>query len=248
MIVERAYVTPPVSGRESGAWPWTVPAVRQFAADGLRFRAPVTFLVGENGSGKSTLVEAFAESFGLDSYGGSHDWRYASHREKSPLGERVRFDAAARGRRMATSWSARKGFFLRAETALDALGRERLRWDAWDGDRRGPDEVSHGEGFLTAFRQKFSAVGLYVLDEPESALSFSSCLELIGHLDQLARAGGQVVCATHSPLLTALPGADIVELDGEGMHRTAWADLALVDHWRRYLTEPRAYLRHVLEG
>jgi predicted ATPase len=221
---------------DEGEWPWSVPCVREFLVNGLNFTAPVTFLVGENGSGKSTLVEALAEGFGLDPWGGSHDWRYASHRTKSVLGERVRFDAAPRGRRMLSSWSARKGFFLRAETALDALDREGFA----------PDSVSHGEGFLAAFREKFLQPGLYVMDEPEAALSFSSCLELIGHLDQLVKNGGQVVCATHSPLLTALPGADIVEVGDHGMRRVAWHDLALVDHWHRYLADPRSYLRHIL--
>ncbi|MCZ7462099.1 AAA family ATPase [Streptomyces sp. WMMC940] len=234
MIIERAYAA--VGPHREDAWPWNVPCVRALLADGLRFTAPVTFLVGENGSGKSTLVEALAEGFGLDSWGGSHDWRYAGHRPKSALGERIRFDAAPRGRRMMGSWSARKGFFLRAETALDALDREGFA----------PDSVSHGEGFLAAFRHKFLLPGLYVMDEPEAALSFGSCLELLGHIDELVSRGGQVVCATHSPLLTALPGADIVEVGEHGMRRTAWDRLALVDHWRRYLADPRSYLRHVL--
>ncbi|WP_413802083.1 ABC transporter [Streptomyces iranensis] len=236
MIIERAYAHIDPGSREEG-WPWSVPCVRGLLADGLRFTAPVTFLVGENGSGKSTLVEGLAEGFGLDSYGGSHDWRYASHRPKSALGERIRFDAAPRGRRMLGSWAARKGFFLRAETALDALDREGFA----------PHSVSHGEGFLAAFRDKFLQPGLYVMDEPEAALSFASCLELIGHLDELVKNGAQVICATHSPLLTALPGAGIVEVGEHGMRRVAWSELALVDHWRRYLADPRSYLRHVLE-
>ncbi|MDT0495183.1 AAA family ATPase [Streptomyces sp. NPDC012600] len=235
MIVERAYAH--VDSPDQDEWPWSVPCVRQFLAEGLPFRAPVTFLVGENGSGKSTLVEALAEGFGLDSYGGSLDWKYATSRGKSVLGERVRFDTAPRGRRMAYSRSARKGFFLRAETALDALERESLD----------PDARSHGEGFLAAFREKFVVPGLYVMDEPEAALSFGSCLELLGHIDRLVASGGQVVCATHSPLLTALPGADIVQVGAGGMEQVRWADLELVDHWRRYLADPQAYLRHVLE-
>ncbi|GAB3122258.1 AAA family ATPase [Streptomyces calidiresistens] len=234
MLIERAYAHP-VSAPPD-AWPWSVPCVRELLDEGLRFTAPVTFVVGENGSGKSTLVEAFAESFGLDPHGGSHDWRYASPRPRSPLGEHLRLDPTARGRRMMSSWSARKGFFLRAETALDALDREGV----------GPDSLSHGEGFLSAFRERSVRPGLYVMDEPEAALSFTSCLELIGHLDRLVANGGQVICATHSPLLTALPGADIIEVGDHGTRRVARADLALVDHWRRYLADPRSYLRHVL--
>ncbi|OLZ61344.1 ABC transporter [Streptomyces sp. IMTB 2501] len=234
MIIERAYVHGASSQEE---WPWSVPCVRALLADGVRFTAPVTFFVGENGSGKSTLVEALAEGFGLDSWGGSHNWRYAPDRPKSVLGERIRFDAAPHGRRMLRSWSARKGFFLRAETALNALSREGFE----------PDSLSHGEGFLAAFRGQFIQPGLYVMDEPEAALSFASCLELLGHLDQLGKKGGQVICATHSPLLTALPGADIIEIGEHGLRRAAWDDLALVDHWRRYLTDPQSYLRHVLD-
>ncbi|MEW2397772.1 AAA family ATPase [Streptomyces sp. NPDC046862] len=235
MIVERAYAH--VDSHDEGTWPWSLPCVRDLLTDGLRFTAPVTFLVGENGSGKSTLVEALAEGFGLDPWGGSHDWRYASQRGRSTLGERVRFDAAPRGRRMLSSWSARKGFFLRAETAMDALSREGYA----------PDSVSHGEGFLAAFRGSFLQPGLYVMDEPEAALSFTSCLELLGHVHDMAKMGGQVVCATHSPLLTALPGADIVEVGEHGLRRVEWRELALVDHWRRYLDDPHAYLRHVLD-
>ncbi|MEV0224679.1 AAA family ATPase [Streptomyces sp. NPDC050704] len=235
MIVERAYAH--LASYDEREWPWSVPCVRGLLADGLRFTAPVTFVVGENGSGKSTLIEALAEGFGLDSWGGSHDWRYASPRAKSELGQRIRFDAAPRGRRMLGSWSARKGFFLRAETALDALGREGLS----------PESVSHGEGFLAAFRGKFLQPGLYVMDEPEAALSFASCLELLGHVDQLVKQGGQVICATHSPLLSALPGADIIEVGEHGMRRVVWQELDLVDHWRRYLDDPHAYLRHILD-
>jgi predicted ATPase len=84
-------------------------------------------------------------------------------------------------------------------------------------------------------------------DEPEAALSFLSCLGLVGLLDRLAASGGQVICATHSPLLTALPGAQILELGDDGICPVAWDQLELVDHWRRYLANPGLYLRHFLE-
>ncbi|OKH97400.1 ABC transporter [Streptomyces sp. CB02923] len=241
MLIERAYVDRSEEAwAETGdSWPWTVPCVRRLAADGLKFGAPVTFLVGENGSGKSTLAEALAEGFGLDSYGGSAGYKYASSRAPSELGAAIRFDATTAGRRMVRGpRTRRRGFFLRAETAWDALGRERLSG--------APEEMSHGEGFLMAFREKFRQPGLYVLDEPEAALSFSSCLELLGVLHELGRSGAQIVCATHSPLLTALPGAEIVEVGEHGMRSVEWDELALVDHWRRYLTDPRAYLRHII--
>ncbi|WP_327225898.1 AAA family ATPase [Streptomyces platensis] len=241
MLIERAYVdVPEGTGTAEDGWPWTVPCVRQLAEEGLAFRAPVTFLVGENGSGKSTLAEALAEGFGLDPYGGKAGYKYVSSRERSLLGGLMRFDPTREGRRMVRGPRVRRrGFFLRAETAMQALNGELSR---------SPDDMSHGEGFLMAFRERFSQRGLYVMDEPEAALSFSSCLELVGLMDVLGSGGAQIICATHSPLLTALPGAEIVEVGEHGMRRVEWAELGLVDHWRRYLNDPRAYLRHVLEG
>ncbi|MFG2139216.1 ATP-binding cassette domain-containing protein [Streptomyces sp. NPDC048650] len=246
MLIERAYVDLPQGGDAApDGWPWTVPCVRQLVEEGLTFRAPVTFLVGENGSGKSTVAEALAEAFGLDSYGGSAGYKYASSRAPSELGGLLRFDPTHAGRRMVRGpRTRRRGFFLRAETALEALSAER-RAQRLSQD---PDELSHGEGFLLAFRERFAQPGLYVMDEPEAALSFSSCLQLVGLMDELAAIGAQIVCATHSPVLTALPGAGIVEFGEHGMRPAEWAELGLVDHWRRYLTDPRAYLRHVLHG
>ncbi|MFJ5260779.1 AAA family ATPase [Streptomyces sp. NPDC088387] len=245
MIVERAYAH--VADTDPGdldQWPWSVPAVRRLLDGGLRFTAPVTFLVGENGSGKSTLAEALAEGFGLDSWGGSAGYRYASAREPSPLGRRLRFETAPGGRRMFQGpRTGRRGFFLRAETALDALTRE----SASGRLSEHPEAMSHGESFLMAFREGFREPGLYVLDEPESALSFASCLELVALMHELAASGAQFICATHSPLLTALPGAAILEVGDHGMRPAAWEELEIVDHWRRYLDEPWAYLRHILK-
>lgn len=92
----------------------------------------------------------------------------------------------------------------------------------------------------------FTEPGLYLMDEPEAALSFSSCLRLVGVIHDVAAAGSQIICATHSPILAATPGADIVELGDHGLRYTAWDELGLTDHWRRFLQQPRAYLRHIL--
>jgi predicted ATPase len=88
--------------------------------------------------------------------------------------------------------------------------------------------------------------GFYCLDEPESALSFSSSLAVVGVLNQLAESGSQVLCATHSPVIAALPGATILEIGDWGIRRTTWDDLKLVANWRAYLDAPARYLRHVL--
>lgn len=106
--------------------------------------------------------------------------------------------------------------------------------------------MSHGEGFLTIFSEMMAKPGFYVMDEPEAALSFTSCLQLVGLMHQLGQSGAQVVCSTHSPILAATPDADIIELGEHGFRRTKWDELELVEHWRRYLSDPSLYLRHVL--
>ena len=106
--------------------------------------------------------------------------------------------------------------------------------------------LSHGESFLEILRSRFDSPGLYCLDEPEAALSFSAQMALVGTLHDLATEGGQVLCATHSPLLAALPGAHLLEVGEWGVREAAYDDLDLVRHWRSYLDEPMRYLRHVL--
>jgi predicted ATPase len=190
---------------------------------------PVTFLVGDNGSGKSTLAEAIAEGFNLDSRGGRAAVATGKiNPAKTPLGEVLRLETTAKGARMlAGPRLKKKGFFLRAETAFsmtENLGGVPGYWE------ENTAEMSHGEGYLAVFRAMFSDPGFYVMDEPESALSFTACLHLVALMCELAEAGAQIVCATHSPILAATPGADIVEVGEHGMRRVKWDDLELVDH------------------
>ncbi|WP_433870860.1 AAA family ATPase [Saccharopolyspora sp. CA-218241] len=243
MLVRRAYI--PESRRPGAfdAWPYTVPCVAELAERGLTFTAPVTMLVGENGSGKSTLVEAIAEGFDLDAHGGRAGRKYANDRPKTPLGEVIALETTPAGGRMRSGPRLRKkGFFLRAETAFGLMNAVNGGYGYWQDDT---SAMSHGEGFLTVFDAMFRDRGFYVLDEPEAALSFDSCLRLVALLHELGRTGAQVVCATHSPILAAAPGADIVEVGDHGSRRVTWEELDVVDHWRRYLTDPSLYLRHI---
>ncbi|CAM05404.1 putative ATPase [Saccharopolyspora erythraea NRRL 2338] len=243
MLVRRAYIPRADRPDSFDVWPYTVPCVAELAERGLGFDSPVTMLVGENGSGKSTLVEAIAEGFKLDSHGGKAGRKYANDRPRTPLGEVLKLETTAAGARMLSGpRNRKKGFFLRAETAFGLLNSVSGLPGYWDDDT---GTMSHGEGFLTVFSAMFRERGFYVLDEPEAALSFTSCLQLVGLMRELARSGAQVVCATHSPILAATPGADIVEVGEHGTRRTTWADLDVVDHWRRYLTDPDLYLRHM---
>ena len=226
-------------------WPFDIPCVRALVRDGLDLRCPVTFLVGENGSGKSTLVEAIAEAAGLDARGGRAGRKYGNQREKTPLGQVMRLGLTREGTRMRTGpRTKRKGYFLRTETLFGFAEAVNGLPGYWTEDIA---VQSHGEGFLVIFRDMFREPGLYLMDEPEAALSFSSCLRLVALMHELGRSGAQVICATHSPVLAATPGADIIEIGDFGFRRVEWDRLDIVGHWRRYLADPNAYLRHVID-
>jgi predicted ATPase len=244
MYVSDVYIPEALRPAEFG-WPYTVPAVAQLLERGLSLRRPLTFLVGDNGSGKSTIVEAIAEGFGLDSHGGRAAVRRGRPNPvKTELGKVLRLRTTSAGAAMLSGPRLRKrGFFLRAETAFSMTEQLGGVPGYWDSDT---STMSHGEGFAEIFGAMMRDPGFYVLDEPESALSFTTCLQLVALMHQIAGRGAQVVCATHSPILAATPGADIIELDEQGFRRTTWEDLRLVDHWRRYLAEPDHYLRHLL--
>jgi predicted ATPase len=220
-------------------WPFTVPAVAQLVTqDGLEIPAGVACLIGENGSGKSTLVEAFAAAYprrGASTERGP---------EPSDEDSELRWHLRARRSRHASP----AGFFLRAETMHAYLAEIDANPDAhglaWRNER--VSERSHGESFLTVLEQRFIEPGVYFMDEPESALSFSSSLALLGLLGQMQREGSQVILATHSPLLAALPGATLLETGEWGIRRARFDDLELVRSWREFLEQPGRYLRHLL--
>jgi predicted ATPase len=232
----------PEDAPSADRWPMTIPAVAQLAREGLELSPFVTFLVGENGSGKSTIVEAVAAAFGLSSEGGSTQGRHSTRVTESPLGDALRLRRGLG----ASKW----GFFLRAETMHGWYTYfEESGTDLPPGRPRGTafHEMSHGESFLAVLRERFNSPGFYCLDEPEAALSFSSTLGLIAALGRVVETGGQVLCATHSPVLAAMPGATILEVGDWGIRRTTWEELELVQHWRRYLESPGSYLRPLLD-
>jgi predicted ATPase len=221
----------------SSAWPASIPAVAQVLREGIDLSSGVTFLVGENGSGKSTIVEGVAIAYGLSPEGGSRQAMHSTRPTESPLSDWIRLQRGV--------GASRWGFFLRAETMHSFY-----TYLEENPSTRGPDiafhEMSHGESFLAMLGSRFDDPGFYCLDEPEAALSFQSTLALIAVLQRIADDGGQVLCATHSPVLAALPGARILEIGEWGIRPTRWEDLELVSHWRSFLDSPERYLRHLL--
>ena len=215
----------PAAPADLASWPATVPAVAQLLRDGLELPAGVTLLVGENGTGKSTLIEILAEACGLSPHGGSPLGRFEGPRGSAPGRPR---------------WS----YFLRADTMHGLYSY--LAEHPGRAAEASFHQLSHGEGFLEILRTRVSEPGFYLLDEPDSPLSFVACLGLLALLHELAAAGSQVVVATHSPLLAALPGAQILELGDWGIRPVSWQQLEMVRHWRQFLADPGSYFRHLL--
>jgi predicted ATPase len=220
------------------AWWAQIPAVAQVLRQGLDLPAGVTFLVGENGSGKSTLVEALAQAYGINPEGGSRGAMHSTRPSESPLGGVLR---VIRG-----VGAGRHAYFLRAETMHGLYTYLENNPNPFRPSRdTNLHDRSHGEGFLDLLQLKFSGAGFYLMDEPEAPLSFVSTLSLMGRLEELGAAGAQLVIATHSPVLTALPGATILELSRHGLHRVDWSQLDIVANFRRFLDSPDSYLRHL---
>jgi predicted ATPase len=216
-------------------WPATLAPVRQLLTDGLDLGAATVF-VGENGAGKSTLIEGIALAYGLSSEGGSTGARHSTRATESPLADHLRLQR--------NIGAVKGGYFLRAETAHGLFSY----LERHQGSRPEPvfHELSHGESFLELIAVRSIYPGLWVLDEPESALSFSGCLSLLILLkDILATGKSQVILSTHSPILAALPGAIIYETGEWGLRPRGWDELALVDSWRRFLDAPEGYLRRL---
>jgi len=220
---------------DESLWPASVPAMAQLLREGLEVPAGLTVLVGENGSGKSTVIESLAEAYGLNPQGGSAQARLFRVRRSEPgVGGGL---TVVRGRR--PRWS----YFLRAETMSQLYtyleqnpgGRqERLH------------ELSHGEGFLEILRTRVSEAGFYLMDEPDAPLSFTASLGLVALLYDLVVTGSQVVVATHSPIVAALPGANLLELGPWGVRAATWDDLSLVVSWRQFMRDPESFFRHLL--
>jgi len=223
--------------------PFDVPAVA--GIDGVRLDAPVTLLAGDNGTGKSTLVEAIAEALGFGPEGG----------ELERLGELPAVPRPALDGALVPVLSGSKprtGYFLRAESFFNI---------ARFVDERGifsPDlslygdvplhEQSHGQSFLALAANRFGGEGLYVLDEPEAALSVGGALALLAVIVRAVEQGAQFVIATHSPILLACPGAAIYELGEAGIAPAVYDDLDAVRMTRGFLEAPERYLRAVLDA
>jgi predicted ATPase len=222
---------------QPGVHPFTTPLL----ANGLdlHFRKPVTFLVGENGAGKSTLLEALAWSVGFAAQGGSRDNSYAEGSDGHVLGRALKLE-----------WRQRvtDGFYLRAETFfnfatyLEEVGSTFL---AYGG--KSLHAQSHGEAFLSLFENRFED-GLYLLDEPEAALSPQRQMTFLSILHQLSsKKVAQFVIATHAPMLLTLPGATILTIEEGAVKEVAYQETEHYQLTRDFLNKPERYHRYLFQ-
>lgn len=250
-------------GKPGRGHPFDLPLVRDF--ERLDFKAPVTFLVGENGTGKSTLLESLAIAARAIVVGGED-------LESDPTLESSR--NLAKNLRLSWSRRSKRGFFLRAEdffgfakriaqSKLDLQELEQEFDDKFEGYgrqlavgvARGQQQAlaryaeletsSHGEAFLHLFQERLVPDGLYLLDEPEAALSPQRQLALLALLKEMVGQNAQFVVATHSPILMAFPGASIYDLDQVPPQITAWEELEHVKFTKDFLSCPERYLRYL---
>lgn len=223
-----------------------LPAVRALEGEGLSFSRPVTFFVGENGSGKSTLLEAIAAAWGFNPEGGSINFNFSTKETHSGLHRALLLRRGAR--------RPRDGYFLRAESfynvaseidRLDEIAAdEPLLQDAYGG--RSLHEQSHGESFFALVTNRLRGNGLYLFDEPEAALSAVRQLALLSAIHDLVKKGSQLLIATHSPILTAYPHAEIYTLGEHGVQKTPYGQTEPYLITKRFLNAPERMLRELL--
>lgn len=211
----------------------------------LRFDSNVTFFVGENGTGKSTLLEAIAVAYGFNAEGGSKNFTFSTNATHSELYEHIKI--ARRG-------YAKDGFFLRAEslynvaTNIDDMDKENS-FDPFVIDSYGGVSLhnqSHGESFISIVQNRFFGNGLYILDEPEAALSPMRLLTLMAEINTLANKNSQFIIATHSPILMAFPNAQVLEFSQRGIRNVNYKDTEHFNVTKRFLENPEKMLHYLL--
>lgn len=205
----------------------------------LRFHRSVTFLVGDNGSGKSTLLEALAVHQGMNPEGGTKGMQF-SNRDDTVSSLRHHLQVRR------SHHTPEDFFFLRAEsffnvaTAIEEYGTI----DSYGG--RSLHERSHGESFIDLLVERFHPRGLYLLDEPEAALSVHGQLQFLVRLHDLVEQGCQFVIATHSPMLMAYPNAIVYRFDDEGANQVDWHQIDTVHVTRDFLDDPQGFMSELL--
>ena len=216
-----------------------LPAVKHlYRSKELEFTNPVTFFVGENGSGKSTLLEAIAVAAGFNAEGGSRDYVFSTRRTHSDLCDLIIHIRTI---------PPKDGFFLRAESFYNTASYldENSTMKRYGGVSF--HEQSHGESFLSLVTNRFEGNGLYIMDEPEAALSPQRLLTLLVMMDELVKKRSQFIIATHSPIIMAFPGADIIQFSEKGMERVSYRETESYRITKQFMDDPERMIKYLFE-
>ena len=207
--------------------------------DSLALSSNVTFFVGENGSGKSTLLEAIAVNSGFNAEGGTKNFNFSSMETHSDLYKYITVVKSVK--------HPKDGFFLRAESFYN-VATEIERLDAIDSyGGTSLHKMSHGESFITLMTNRFGGNGLYILDEPEAALSPLKQMSMLTVINELVKKNSQFIIATHSPILMAYPDADIFVIDDNGINKTTYKKTDNYMITRKFLENPEKMIRYLFE-
>jgi predicted ATPase len=231
-------------GWNDEVYPFNLPVVR--GLDELSFHPKVTFFVGENGSGKSTLIEALAVAWGFNAEGGSRNFSFDTRPSHSTLHKFVR--------PVRSTKRARDGFFLRAEsyfnvgTQIEKLDAEPFGGPPIIGAFGGVSlhEQSHGESFFALLTHRFRGGGLYILDEPEAALSPNRQLSFLTRLHELVSQNSQFIIATHSPIILGYPDAWIYQTTPNGLEKIEYEETDHFQVTRNFLNRRQLFLDTLL--
>lgn len=204
----------------------------------ITFTHLVTFFVGENGSGKSTLLEAIAVAYGFNPEGGTRNYSFSTYDSHSELCQAIRLSRGVR--------RASYGYFLRAESFYNVATKEEEYSRGPGGRPQHFHEKSHGESFLALAQNSFRANGLYLLDEPEAALSPQRQLTLLMEIDRCMKEGSQFIIVTHSPILLGLPGAQILSFDDGAIHPCAYEETDSYQVTSMFINNREQILRQLL--
>ena len=207
--------------------------------DRITFTHPVTFFVGENGSGKSTLLEAIAIAYGFNPEGGTRNYSFSTYDSHSELCSAIRLSKGIRH----AGW----GYFLRAESFYNVATKEEEYSRGPGGKPQHYHEKSHGESFLALAQNSFKANGLYLLDEPEAALSPQRQLTLLMEIDRCVKEESQFIIVTHSPILLGLPGAEILSFDEGRIHPCTYEETDSYQVTSMFVNHREQILRRLLE-
>lgn len=201
------------------------------------FEKPVTFFAGENGTGKSTLLEAIAVASGFNPEGGSINYSFSTYDSHSEL---------CRALTLSRGISKHKwGYFLRAESFYNVATKE-LKYADIDHPSLRLHERSHGESFLTIIQQRLSDAGLYILDEPEAALSPQRQLSLLIQMKEAVAAGAQFIIASHSPILLGYPEADIFSFDNGPLKKIEYEETESYQVTKMFINSREYLLKRLL--